>query len=102
MSGLEPVIWFEARKPERFAAVKSVADDGEPGVTQVNTDLVHAADERFALQERIAATGKCFQHFKLGLRFLAVFRVHAHQPGFDRIDRKSTRLNSSHLGISYA
>src|SRR5205814_8016229 len=35
------------------------------------------------------------------------FRVHARAeagqaPGHARIDRKSTRLNSSHLGISYA
>src|ERR1035438_6291652 len=30
------------------------------------------------------------------------FNLHSTSCGFDTIDRKSTRLNSSHLGISYA
>jgi len=36
MSGLEPVVRFEARKPERFATIKFVANNGESGVTQVS------------------------------------------------------------------
>ena len=43
---LEPVIWFQSRKPERFAAIKFIADDGQTGVAQVDANLVGAVGER--------------------------------------------------------
>jgi hypothetical protein len=71
-SGLEAIIRFQPREPERFAAVKLVADNGKTRVLNVNPDLMRAIGERFAFQKRVAAAGKSFQHFKSGFGFLAV------------------------------
>src|SRR5258705_10668723 len=43
-----------------------------------------------------------FAERRLGLEILGLDVALDHDFGFRRQDRKSTRLNSSHLGISYA
>ena len=85
-SAFEPVIRFQARKPERFAAVKFIADDGQSGVAQVDANLVGAAGERLAAEQRPA--GEFFQHFKNRSCAFAVFRVNPHQAGFHRMRRE--------------
>src|SRR5436305_10453038 len=41
-------------------------------------------------------------HFNLIACFITAVRGHQHQQGNEGLDRKSTRLNSSHVRISYA
>ena len=50
VSALEPLIRFQSRKPEWFAAVEFIADDGQTGAAQVDANLVGVAGERRAAE----------------------------------------------------
>src|SRR5262245_63844469 len=77
-------------------------------------DLHSFPTRRFPICRGLAAAGRAEQHHEFGVADLQVEPVHggdaavsfgqlaAASPPWTGSDRKSTRLNSSHLGISYA
>src|SRR5690625_6866884 len=64
-------------------------DHGHAGTRQIDHDLKHLADHF-----RVESTGRFVEQHHLGSHRDAVRRTDQ--------DRKSTRLNSSHVAISYA
>jgi hypothetical protein len=81
--GLEPVTAFEARKEERAAAIEGIASDGKASALKVNTDLMTAANEEFAVQKGPA--GEAFADLEAGVGTFAAFLVDVNAFGFDGV-----------------
>src|SRR5438045_7522644 len=82
------------RSGDAYRLVERALDETERGFIFVN---VIEFDQTWGHRNDVAG-------FHEGLRELDAWipRLEARATGDDLIDRKSTRLNSSHLGISYA
>ena len=87
-AGLEAVIFFEPRKPERFAAINFIAHNLQSHMAGMDAHLMRALGQRFGAQQGITGAGKIFEQGELCPRLLAMVAVNADHIRLDRMRRQ--------------
>src|ERR1035441_11028079 len=93
--------WADLRSPDIRSQLKALARN--PKLVGVRHIVQSEPDDRFLLQPKFLRGISALEEFDLAYDIL-IYTKHLPVAAefVERLDRKSTRLNSSHLGISYA
>ena len=81
-------IFFQAREPELFAAVKFISHNRQIHMAQVDADLMFTIRDGFAFDQGVTGACKILQQGDFCFCRLAVVFVHAHHAGPDRMRRE--------------
>ena len=81
--GFEVVVGFEAREPERLAAIRRVSGKAQTGPAEMDPHLMRAMRQGKAFKQR--PTGKSFQDFKRSASAFATHCIYPGEPGLSRM-----------------